>query len=395
MSNADFVEAVALHQAGRLPEATALYQRVLAADPAHVEAKRLLGVAAIQAGDLAEAERLLREAIAIAPTNAKSYDNLSFVLHALKRDDEALPTLRKAAELAPDSDQVWTNLGNLYIDLGRRIDAVEALRRAAAINPANLGARQQLAGELLKTGDAVTALRHLDACIEGGDANATVLGAKAVALAELGDVEGVRKLMDFDRLIVSHHIGDAHGFPTLAEFNRALADAVRNNSTLHEDQTTVNGFDTGNDLLNAATPCIQALRRFVEQQVEARRQSLPAPGHPFSDRAPKDWKFGGSWGVKMWRHGHQVTHVHHKAWLSGVYYVELPPIVRPGQKSHDGWIEFGHGPTDLYSVAKPETRPVQPVEGMMLTFPAYMWHRTIPFETASERICIAFDVVAA
>jgi hypothetical protein len=29
----------------------------------------------------------------------------------------------------------------------------------------------------------------------------------------------------------------------------------------------------------------------------------------------------------------------------------------------------------------------------MLLFPAYMYHRTIPFESLDKRICIAFDVV--
>jgi hypothetical protein len=29
----------------------------------------------------------------------------------------------------------------------------------------------------------------------------------------------------------------------------------------------------------------------------------------------------------------------------------------------------------------------------MLLFPSYFWHRTVPFESERERICVAFDVI--
>jgi hypothetical protein len=41
----------------------------------------------------------------------------------------------------------------------------------------------------------------------------------------------------------------------------------------------------------------------------------------------------------------------------------------------------------------PEVRAVQPEEGMMILFPSYFYHRTVPFETGETRISIAFDVM--
>ena len=32
--------------------------------------------------------------------------------------------------------------------------------------------------------------------------------------------------------------------------------------------------------------------------------------------------------------------------------------------------------------------------GTLILFPAYLWHQTMPFESAEERISLAFDVVA-
>jgi hypothetical protein len=35
--------------------------------------------------------------------------------------------------------------------------------------------------------------------------------------------------------------------------------------------------------------------------------------------------------------------------------------------------------------------PIKPREGMIVLFPSYFYHRTIPFESAEERITLAFD----
>ncbi len=388
----DFAEALARHKAGQLAEAAGLYERTLAADPGHYEARRLLGLAWFQGGRPRDAEKLLREAIKLSPENAKAYDNLAVVLHALQRDDEALPALRKAVDLAPENNAFLVNLGKLFVEMGRRTDAIDAFRRAAAANPRDPEIQYQLASELLKTGDASGALRHADACLASGGWNSGVFALKGLALAAAGDDAGYGTLMDFDRLIVPRPIGEAHGFPSLAAFNEALANHVATNSTLHAAGTTVNGMDTSPHLLDSPEPCVVALRRFIDGEIEARVRNLPPAGHPFADRAPRQWRLE-SWGVKMWRQGHQVVHIHHKAWLSGVYYVQLPEIVRPGQKGNNGWIEFGRGPEDLSPVTPPNIRLIQPVEGLLISFPSYVWHRTIPFEAKKDRISIAFDVI--
>jgi hypothetical protein len=35
----------------------------------------------------------------------------------------------------------------------------------------------------------------------------------------------------------------------------------------------------------------------------------------------------------------------------------------------------------------------RPEEGLMMVFPSYFYHRTIPFEAVEQRISIAFDVL--
>ena len=40
-----------------------------------------------------------------------------------------------------------------------------------------------------------------------------------------------------------------------------------------------------------------------------------------------------------------------------------------------------------------EARLIKPVEGSMVLFPSYFYHRTVPFEADEVRISIAFDVL--
>ena len=69
------------------------------------------------------------------------------------------------------------------------------------------------------------------------------------------------------------------------------------------------------------------------------------------------------------------------------------PALGTGDDGTAGWIEFGRPYWDFQIRAEPETRLIEPEEGLMLLFPSYMFHRTLPFAGAGERISIAFDVL--
>ena len=88
----------------------------------------------------------------------------------------------------------------------------------------------------------------------------------------------------------------------------------------------------------------------------------------------------------------ESAHIHPSAWLSGVYYPALPDLVRADDDAHLGWIEFGRPPTRLPTTAEPNLRLIKPVESMLVMFPSYIYHRTVPYESAATRISIAFDL---
>ena len=96
----------------------------------------------------------------------------------------------------------------------------------------------------------------------------------------------------------------------------------------------------------------------------------------------------------MWRQGYQVPHFHQNAWLSGVYYVQLPAAVAElkARPTRAGSSSAG-APTISMSAPTPAIRLIQPRVGNLLIFPSYLWHRTLPFESDDERISIAFDLI--
>jgi Flp pilus assembly protein TadD len=118
------------HQAGRLREAEAAYQKVLALEPAQPDALHLLGVAAHQAGENERAVEYIRRAIEVSPGVAEAHSNLGAALRKLGRDAEAEAAFRESLRLRPNAAETHNNLGNLLCDLGRYQAAAESFREA-------------------------------------------------------------------------------------------------------------------------------------------------------------------------------------------------------------------------------------------------------------------------
>ena len=215
-------QAVALHQAGRLDEAEALYRQVVAQAPGHFDATHLLGVIALQRGDLASAEKLVAQALASRPKDATALNNLGTTLLRARRLDEALEQFERAAKAQPAHVDAQSNLGNVLRQMGRIAESVVPLKRAFAGSPKSAEIADLLGASLLDTGDgrgAVAvfessvkarpreargwlhlaiasqmagnpkrALEAADAALAITPGDARALGARGQALAGLGDV---------------------------------------------------------------------------------------------------------------------------------------------------------------------------------------------------------------
>ena len=156
-----FQSALALHQAGRLPQAEAIYRQILQVAPNHPDALHFLGAIAHHDGNNQAAVEFIRRAISVNPSPSMHY-NLGNALQAQGKLDEAVEHYRKALALKPDYAEAHTNLGNALQAQGHLAAAAESYRRALALKPDlavthyNLGNVLQAQGKL---GEAVGSYR--------------------------------------------------------------------------------------------------------------------------------------------------------------------------------------------------------------------------------------------
>ena len=96
--------------AGRLNEALAVFQRLIAADPGNALAWENLGMTQLQARDARHAETSLRRAIALDPSLPGAYTALGVVLANGGRTTEAVDAWKKALALDPSDQNAAENL---------------------------------------------------------------------------------------------------------------------------------------------------------------------------------------------------------------------------------------------------------------------------------------------
>jgi uncharacterized protein (TIGR02466 family) len=95
----------------------------------------------------------------------------------------------------------------------------------------------------------------------------------------------------------------------------------------------------------------------------------------------------------MQQGGHLTSHIHEDGWVSGALYLSLP---KDKKHEHEGSIELStHGDDYPKKHDNFPTKTVAPAVGDIVMFPSSVFHRTIPFTSDEERICIAFDLKPA
>lgn len=385
----------ALEASGRRGDALAAYRRAIEIKPDYPEAYFKLG-AALRASDKPkDAFEALRRAVQFKPDYAEAYNELGALLHAARKTDMAIEALRRAIKIKPDYADAHYNLGLALQRSGRLDEAIQALQRAVEIKPDVDAAMFRLTMALLDRNDPARMVEVCDACLKADPGNRRILSSKAVALNEAGDRDGARFLLDFDRFIRPARIEVPAGFDGLADFNKALAHQVCNDPTLEFERAghaTRFGGHTGDLFLDPQGP-VAALKALMEGAVEDYMRAMPEDAsHPFLASRPDHWKLS-AWAVVMDTGGHQAPHIHSAAWVSGVYYVQLPNIGNLPEQGQAGWIEFGRPQAEFRCKVEPEVKLFQPEEGLMFLFPSYFYHGTVPIETEEQRICIAFDVI--
>lgn len=386
---------------GDLDEALHYYRTAAEATPGLAELHYSVGLILARLGRNDEAVAAYRRATGLRPDLLPAQNNLAVVLQAMGRWEEAVEAYRRALALAP-SAELYRNLGIALAGAGRRDDAVSLYRQAIALRPDWPAPYQSLANTLLELGDAQGTVEACAAWLALRPGLPEPIGLMAVALDELGRREAARRLVDLDRFLRVIRIeAPPPGYRSLAAFDAALARETLAHPTLRtpdEREPHYNGpaFKTTRELFGQGSGPFAALEAMFAERlagylaVEGRSD----PAHPFLAK-PMPRLRPSAVATVLTRQGSLAPHMHYAGYVSGVYYCQLPAVVAAADGGQEGWFEIGRPPPRLLRRGAPEIRTIRPEQGMMLLFPSYFFHGTLPFAAEATRISMAFDTIPA
>lgn len=370
----------------------------------------------VRIGD-ARALPLLEAAHAAAPTDLTRVLRLARTLVALDRPHDAMALLEPVIARADAPAEALALYGHSASQLGRLDIAIAALRRAAALDATGDGA---LAGALRRAGQIDEALGVALAALarDPGERAALSTAAKILAgrgeMARLGELcRALRQRGSRNGFALAYEAvaAVATGDPALgrlidrdawfgrycgvadAAFNAALADEILRHpalaSSAEAKATRGNGVRI-HHLETLGGPLARALlervRAHVDDYVHDRLGLVQAP---LIERLPERIALN-AWALVLRDDGEEDWHIHPTGWISGVYYVCVPPA-GPEPAGHIGFGPVGL-PTQIELTDFPRWT-VAPEAGELLLFPSWFGHRTWPTQSAAPRISVAFDVV--
>ncbi len=383
-----------LRDAGRIEEALAAYRVAIGIDPCRADVHAEYARLAHEQGQ-SDPFRTFAAARRQAPANP---DLPLMEAHLRFRGgdlDAAEQLLRDAQAVAPGRADILAFIGTVLAEQKHFADAAIYFERAISVDPASSALRDQFGYALLKAGDFAQARQQFERALHIKPSEQSAVAGLLLALREEGDPR-YRHFADFDRFVRVYEISTAPGVDS-AEFLDVLVSELRDahfGRFEPIDQTLRGGTQTLGDLFLRSSPGIAALRRAIAERVgdyvRSITQDLPAVGMAHRSGS---FRFAGSWSCLLKPQGFHTNHIHPEGWISSAFYADLPKAIEKDE-TREGWFKLGESNLGLGAMDRPE-RFVKPERGMLVLFPSYFWHGTVPFGGSGTRLTVAFDVVPA
>lgn len=323
---------------------------------------------------------LANQLVSFAPCDPMVWALQAQSLRMLGHDKQALAACERALELDPTNREAMIAKCNVLLRMDQLEQAEALLREVECISPGI--ATQALCEFLFQQGKVEQAADVLAALPEAQANETGILALRCIDAISTGESAQLAELHDPNLLVQSDPA------PESAQLNERLCDSILGHSELVADPqstTTVGGGQAylhqvlEPDLLDQVVALIQS---HVGAYVEAHAD------HPYLRKLPDPLGLN-CWAVCLDQTGYQEPHCHPQGRLSGVYYVD---VARENTDQPGGAIEFWRPPANLAGSHHADTIRLQPENGMMLLFPSYYYHGTIPHSGCESRISIAFDV---
>ena len=194
----------------------------------------------------------------------------------------------------------------------------------------------------------------------------------------------------------SKEIKPPQNYKNLEAFNLALIKHIKKHPTLNYNPTnrSLSNARCTDALLGRGQGPFADFERLISAALKQYYTDIKAEqGHPFVNNKPTKSSFD-VWANVMDENGYQDVHFHPTSWTTGVYYPSADGVINAENevKNLGGWLELGATYCLIPSVSKSKLHLIQPRPGLLVLFPSYVGHRTIPSQGRGERISIAFDI---
>jgi tetratricopeptide (TPR) repeat protein len=351
----------------------------------------------IRTGDLAQATEALDLALRNFGNDDALWATKAAILQGAGDARAAYECLAPRVERAqtPPVLLVRAGLSALDFDPARALSVAERAMRAL---PGNVSARNLLAAAQIGAGDPQGALRNIEVSLTQTPDDQYLIALQSTALRLMGD-ERYAQLCDYRNLVLPLDIEPPPPWRDLPSF---LTDLTASLNRLHDPnghallfQSLRHGTETTQDLTRSADPAVrglfQAFAAPLGRYLEHIGREIDKGTDPLRRRNEGRWRFNGSWSVRLRNRGFHMSHVHPRGWISSAFYVELPDVMAAGH-TDEGILSFGK-PGVLTNPVLEAEYSVRPIPGMLVLFPSYFWHGTIPFQSPQPRLTVAFDAV--
>lgn len=238
----DLYSATLMFRSGRLDEAAALCERVLAARPQSLDALRMLAIVRCQQGRLEDGVALFERALQVSPRQADVCNDLGNALRMLGRTADAQKRYERALKIQPNYPEAHYNLGNVLTELGRAREALASFDRALALRPDYVEAHINRGNALARSGRHAEALSAFDRAIALRRDHADARFNRANSLVALGRhaeaVQGFEEAIALRPQHLDAHVNRASALGLAGRIDEAIASCDAILAALPDHATT-------------------------------------------------------------------------------------------------------------------------------------------------------------
>lgn len=420
--------AAALADAGRNKEAIDWVSRAISKGITAPEAWILLARAFAAEEKVDESMRAFSEAIQRQPTNAVAQREFAQLVwmttgdlaNALRAVDAAIQSNPNAPELRIVRGQVLGYCGdpagehremlaalkisgghpqlemlasNSAIASGDYAGGLRHARAAAAAPGDSPEISRALVRALLACGEAQEALVVIDRLRSAFPLDQGYVGLQAIAWRLIGD-DRYFDIYDYDQFVAGFPLACPKGWKSAEAYLDDLTEALdrHHHYKTHPFGQSVRHGSQLPSLTAIDDPVLKAVVEAVRGPVMGYIQRLGVGSDPLRSRNLGGWRLFSIWSIRLRSSGYHVNHVHPEGWLSSASHLRYPEPA--GADDRSGWLTFGE-PGIPTTPTLPPQHFIRPQRGIMVVFPSYMWHGTVPFSGETTRMTIAADSLPA